>query len=112
MAYSMTETIYALSSGAGKGGVAVIRLSGSQALKILTSLTGIENPKPRYAYFSPLKNKENIVIDHSLVLYFKGPNSFTGEDVVEFQVHGGRSVIESVFNALSQFENTRPAEAG
>ncbi len=112
MAYSMTETIYALSSGAGKGGVGVIRLSGSQSLKILTSLTGIENPKPRYAYFSPLKNKENIVIDHSLVLYFKGPNSFTGEDVVEFQVHGGRSVIESVFNALSQFENTRPAEAG
>ncbi len=112
MAYSMGETIYALSSGAGKGGVAVIRLSGSDALKILSCMTGIENPKPRYAYFSPLKNKENIVIDHSLVLYFKGPNSFTGEDVVEFQVHGGRSVIESVFEALSMFKNARPAEAG
>lgn len=112
MAYSMAETIYALSSGSGKGGVAVIRVSGTQALKIFNQMTGIENPKPRYAYFSALKNKQNNIIDHSLILYFKGPNSFTGEDVVEFQVHGGRSVIESIFLALSEFENTRPAEPG
>ena len=112
MAYSMTETIYALSSGAGKAGVAVIRVSGEQVLYIFETLTGIKNPKPRYAYFSPLKNKSGCVIDHALCLYFKGPNSFTGEDVVEFQIHGGRSVIDELFHTLSDFEKTRPAEAG
>ena len=112
MAYSLNETIYALSSGGGKGGVAVIRISGKDSLLIFEELTGIKNPKPRYAYFSALTNKDGIIIDHALSLYFKAPNSFTGEDVVEFQVHGGRSVIDMVFQALSTFKNTRPAEAG
>lgn len=112
MAYSMTETIYALSSGAGRAGVAVIRVSGTEVLHIFETLTGIKNPKPRYAYFSALKNKAGEVIDHALCLYFKGPNSFTGEDVAEFQIHGGRSVIEELFHTLSDFEKTRPAEAG
>lgn len=112
MNYSLTETIYALSSGGGKGGVAVIRISGKESLTIFESLTKIKNPQPRYAYFSALKNQEDIVIDHALSLYFKAPNSFTGEDVVEFQVHGGRSVIDAVFHALACFQNTRPALAG
>ena len=112
MSYNMNETIYALSSGGGKGGVAVIRLSGSKCLEIFANLTGIQNPKSRYAYFSTLTNKEGVVIDHALVLYFKGPNSFTGEDVVEFQVHGGQSVINSLFLELSEYDHTRPAEPG
>lgn len=112
MNYSLNETIYALSSGAGKAGVSVIRVSGKEVLNIFQSLTGILNPKPRYAYFSKLTNQENVVIDHALCLYFQGPNSFTGEDVAEFQVHGGRSVIEALFQALAEFKNTRPALAG
>lgn len=112
MSYSMSETIYALSSGAGKGGVAVIRLSGHESLNIFEGMTKIQNPKPRYAYFSKLTDLNGIEIDQALCLYFKGPNSFTGEDVVEFQVHGGMGVVEAVFKALSEFKNTRPAEPG
>ena len=112
MAYSMNETIYALSSGAGKGGVAVIRLSGNEALHVFQTMTKIQNPKARYAYFSALTDEEGAEIDQSLCLYFKGPNSFTGEDVVEFQVHGGIGVITAVFKALSKFKNVRPAEPG
>ena len=112
MAYSMSETIYALSSGAGKGGVAVIRVSGTEALTVFEEMTKIKNPKPRYAYFSKLIDQDGVEIDQSLCLYFKGPNSFTGEDTVEFQVHGGQGVITAVFKALSRFKNLRPAEAG
>ncbi len=112
MAYSMAETIYALSSGAGKGGVAVIRLSGKEALTVFEEMTQIKNPKPRYAYFSKLMNRDGVEIDQALCLYFKGPNSFTGEDTVEFQVHGGQGVITALFKALSGFKNLRPAEAG
>lgn len=110
--YSMNETIYALSSGAGKGGVAVIRVSGNESLHIMQKMTGIQNVKPRYAYFKSLKNSKGEVLDHALILYFQAPNSFTGEDIVEFQVHGGKSVIQSIFETLTTFKNTRPAEAG
>lgn len=110
-AYNMTDTIYALSSGHGMGGVAVIRISGRQALDAFTQLTDIQNPKSRYAYYVSLKDK-NRVLDHSLALYFKGPNSFTGEDVVELHVHGGRRVILSVLKALADLPSYRPAEPG
>ncbi len=110
--YCLTDTVYALSSGAGKGGVAVIRVSGPKVLEICSKMAGLENPKPRYAYFRPLKDETGQTIDHSLVLYFAGPHSFTGDDVVEFQVHGGTSVINAVYRTLSSFENTRPAERG
>ena len=110
--YCLTDTIYALSSGAGKGGVAVIRVSGKEVTTICRLMAGLESPKPRYAYFRPLQAQDGQTIDHALVLFFEGPNSFTGEDVVEFQVHGGQSVITAVYEALSSFENVRPAEAG
>ena len=109
--YNPEETIYALASGAGKAGVAVIRISGKQCLDILHTLTNIKNPQPRYAYFSLLKYNEK-VIDQALVLYFSAPNSFTGEDILEFHVHGGTSVINSIFTILSSFKQCRPAEAG
>lgn len=110
--YCLTDTIYALSSGAGKGGVAVIRVSGKEVKTICRVMAGLESPKSRYAYFRPLKGQDGQTIDHALALFFEGPNSFTGEDVVEFQVHGGQSVITAVYEALSSFENVRPAEAG
>ena len=112
MSYCLTDTIYALSSGAGKGGVAVIRVSGTQVRTICRQMAGLEEPKSRYAYFRPLRNQAGEVIDHALVLYFKGPNSFTGEDVIEFQIHGGQCVIAAVYEALSAFQDVRPAERG
>ncbi|MBQ9090180.1 MAG: tRNA uridine-5-carboxymethylaminomethyl(34) synthesis GTPase MnmE [Alphaproteobacteria bacterium] len=110
--YCLTDTIYALSSGAGKGGVAVIRVSGSNVREICLQMVGLDNPKPRYAYFKPLKGIDGHIIDHALILFFEGPHSFTGEDVVEFQVHGGTGVVSAVFEALSSFTQTRPAERG
>lgn len=110
-AYNMSDTIYALSSGHGVGGVAVIRISGNQALAVFNQLAGLKEPKNRYAHYVVLKDG-NRVLDHSLALYFKGPNSFTGEDVVELHVHGGRSVILSVLKALSNLPEFRPAEPG
>lgn len=109
--YNPEETIYALASGAGKAGVAVIRISGKQSLSILQTLTGIHSPKARYAYFSLLKHNDK-VIDQALVLYFSAPNSFTGEDILELHIHGGQSIINSLFSILSSFQNCRPAEAG
>ena len=109
--YNTQDTIYALSSGAGKGGVAVIRVSGKKVLEVVHCLTRIENPKPRYAYFTEIKS-DGIVIDKPLMIYFKGPHSFTGEDVVEFHVHGGRGVINAVMGAIGKIDGCRPAEPG
>ena len=112
ISYCLTDTIYALSSGAGKGGVAVIRVSGSMVREICSRMVGLDNPTPRYAYFKPIKGIHGQIIDHSLILFFEGPHSFTGEDIVEFQVHGGTGVISAVFETLSSFAETRPAERG
>ncbi len=109
--YNTQDTIYALSSGAGKGGVAVIRVSGKKVLEVVHCLTRIENPKPRYAYFTEIKS-DGIVLDKPLMIYFKGPYSFTGEDVVEFHVHGGRGVINAVMGAIGKIDGCRPAEPG
>ncbi|MBQ9738830.1 MAG: tRNA uridine-5-carboxymethylaminomethyl(34) synthesis GTPase MnmE [Alphaproteobacteria bacterium] len=110
--YNSADTIYALSSGTGRGGVAVIRVSGTKVLDVIKHLSGLENPKARYAYFRPLSNASGQALDNALVLYFKGPYSFTGEDVVEFQVHGGRSVISAVMQAIADVKGCRPAEPG
>lgn len=109
--YNTHDTIYALSSGAGKGGVAVIRVSGKQVLQVIRTLTGIEMPKERYAYFTEIKFS-GVSLDKPLMIFFKGPASFTGEDVVEFHVHGGRGVIQAVMQAIGQIQGCRPAEAG
>ena len=109
--YNLADTIYALSSGLGKGGVAVIRLSGSRVLDVLKAVAHLEKPKARYAYFTPLY-RENDVLDRALVLYFPAPHSFTGEDVAEFQVHGGRAVIRALMEVLGTQVGCRPAERG
>ncbi len=104
------QTIYALSTAYGKSGVAIIRVSGTHAKKAL-ELTNIKSAKPRYAYFSPI-TYNNEVLDNALVLYFNAPNSFTGEDVVEFHLHGSKAVISSVLEALSTIKDYRLAQAG
>jgi len=107
------ETIYALSSAGGRAGVAVIRVSGPKVIFVLESLTGRGAPEARRAHLFRLVDPENgVELDQALVLYFVGPNSFTGEDVVEFHVHGGRAVVAGVLGALSRFDGVRVAEPG
>lgn len=109
------KTIYALSTVYGKSGVAVIRISGPSALQAVTRMTDIDvsGIKPRYAYFSKISDIDSReTLDQSLVLYFKGPYSFTGEDIVEFQTHGSKAVINSLMENLSRLPDFRLAEPG
>lgn len=110
----MEDTIFALSTGQGRAAVAVIRLSGPDSDKALEALLQRQNlPKARQASLRKLKDpKTQELLDLGLVIRFPGPESFTGEDVVELQIHGGTAVIASVLNALSCLPNLRPAEAG
>ena len=106
-------TIYALSSGPGISGVAVIRLSGQDTSKVIQLLTGKEPPKPRVATLRKI-NKINIseLIDEGLILWFPGPESYTGEDMAEIQVHGSKAVVDALHSSLSDIENCRLAEPG
>jgi len=106
-------TIYALSSGPGISGVAVIRLSGVNTSKVIKLLTGKEPPKPRVATLRKI-NKINTseLIDEGLILWFPGPESYTGEDMAEIQVHGSKAVVNALHSSLSVIENCRLAEPG
>jgi len=106
-------TIYALSSGPGISGVAVIRLSGQDTSKVIQLLTGKEPPKPRVATLRKI-NKINTseLIDEGLILWFPGPESYTGEDMAEIQVHGSKAVVDALHSSLSDIENCRLAEPG
>ena len=109
------KTIYALSTVYGKSGVAVIRVSGDNALDVFKYMTKIETLylKPRYAYFTDIIDSVNKnTLDKALLIYFKAPNSFTGEDIVEIQCHGSKAVLSSVLDSLSNINNFRLAEAG
>ena len=105
-------TIFALSTAQGRAGVAVIRVSGKAALRTLEVLCEGDVPTPRMATVRSLRDPRNgQVLDRALVLWFPGPASFTGEDVAEFHVHGGRAVIAGVLDALSG-AGLRMAEPG
>jgi tRNA modification GTPase len=109
---SGSDTIYALSSGSGLAGVAVVRVSGASAGLIIKELCSAL-PVPRVATLSTLRWPGNgELIDRGLVLWFPGPASFTGEDVAEFHVHGGAAVVQSLFDAFALFDGVRMAEAG
>ena len=105
------ETIYALSSGRPPAAIAVVRISGPRAGDALKVLTG-RIPDPRKAALARVRGLGGEIIDQALVLWFPAPQSETGEDVAELQLHGGRAVVAAVFAALSQIEGLRPAEAG
>lgn len=92
------STICALASSIGKGGIGVVRVSGPLSQTIAKKMLGLV-PKPRYAYYGSFFNHEHIEIDKGIALFFPGPNSFTGEDVLEFQGHGGMSVIHSLLES-------------
>ncbi len=108
---SSSHTILAPASAIG-GGVAVIRLSGSLSREAFMKLTGLKSPEPRVAQLVSLKH-DGKLLDKAVALYFVGPNSFTGEDVLELHVHGGRAVVDGVIAAiLSLDDGFRLAEGG
>jgi len=106
-------TIYALSSGPGVSGIAVIRISGQETSKAIELLTGKSVPKPRVATLRKI-NKINTseLIDEGIILWFPGPESYTGEDMAEIQVHGSKAVIDALHTSISKIENCRLAEPG
>ncbi len=104
-------TIYALSSSGGRAGVAVFRLSGDGCRLAWERLTGREVPEPRMMTRVRVRDGSD-VIDEGLGVFFPKPRSFTGEDVVEFHVHGGRAIVQGLLGALAKSPGLRPAEAG
>ena len=105
-------TIYALSSGPGISGLAVVRVSGSQSKVIMNSI--IEGDiKPRVATLKKIRKiNSREVIDEGIILWFPGPKSYTGDDMLEFHVHGSRAVIDALLNEISKIEKCRVAEPG
>jgi len=106
-------TIYALSSGPGISGVAVIRVSGKNTAEVVKKLTKSKLPPPRVATLKKFsKNGQKELIDEGVIIWFPGPNSYTGEDLAEFHVHGSRAVINAMHSAISKIKNCRLAEPG
>ncbi len=108
-----SDTIFAPASGTGKAGIAIIRVSGVKSRKVLELICGIFNPEAKKVQFSTFKNPlTGEIIDKGITVYFAAPASYTGEDVAELQIHGGRAVIAALLKALCVIEGLRPAEAG
>ena len=106
--------IYALSSGRGPSGIAIVRISGKDTLKVcknLTKLKDINANEVNYCQFYDPKN-DKVIDPEALLLWFPGPNSYTGDDLAEFQVHGSNAVINALLKALSEQDNCRLAEPG
>lgn len=110
---SFLETIFALASGRGRAGVAVVRLSGPGAMAALEDLSQVPLPAARRAVLRPIyRSGDKTLIDQSLAIIFPGPNSFTGEDVVELHLHGGPAILSALFDELSARPGFRPALPG
>ncbi len=107
----MNDTIAAVATAGGIGSVAIVRVSGDRALDIAKKLTKRSSFTPRYATLADLYDKDGEIIDEAIVIYFKAPRSFTTEDVVEFQCHGGTVVAEKILDAVFE-AGARPAEPG
>ena len=105
------EMIFSLSSGAGRAGVSVFRLSGEGTYELALKMSGKAKLKARYAHLVKLRDEVEMMIDEALVLYFAGPNSFTGEDVAEFHCHGSPAVTLAMTQTLNKY-GARQAEAG
>lgn len=104
-------TIFAPASGSGRAAISVIRISGPNSAQAIAVLAG-GLPKPRLAAYRRLRDAAGATLDHAIVLWFPGPNSFTGEDSVELHVHGSRAVVRAVLDQLARIEGLRPALAG
>jgi len=106
------DTIFALSSAPGRAAIAVVRVSGPEAGAAVAALTGRKQIPPRQAVFARLRDRHAVLIDEALVLWFPAPVSETGEDVAEFQTHGGCAVVEAVLAALAAVPGLKPAGPG
>ncbi len=106
----MIDTIAALATPPGRGGVGIVRISGPQAPAIAEALLGF-SPRPRHAHYTPFSDGEGLVLDEGIALYFPAPHSFTGEQVVELQGHGGPVVMDLLLKAIFAL-GARPARAG
>ena len=106
-------TIYALSTGPGISGVAIVRVSGNDTSRVVKLLTGKDLPRPRLATLRKI-NKINTseLIDEGLIIWFPGPESYTGEDMAEFHIHGSKATINALQASISKIENCRLAEPG
>lgn len=111
MTLSATDTIAAQATAPGKGGVGIIRISGPQAKTVAQVILG-KCPKTRYADYLPFKTQQGETLDQGIALFFEGPNSFTGEDVLELQGHGGPVILDLLLQEICQIENVRLARAG
>ncbi|HBD9040949.1 TPA: tRNA uridine-5-carboxymethylaminomethyl(34) synthesis GTPase MnmE [Campylobacter jejuni] len=96
----MSDTIAAIATAHGVGSISIVRLSGERALEFALKLSHKTKLTPRHATFTKLFNQNNEIIDEAIMIYFKAPYSFTGEDIVEFQTHGGFSVSEVLLEEL------------
>jgi tRNA modification GTPase len=105
------DTIFALSSGAPPAAIAVVRISGPKAGEALERLLG-KLPRPREAKLGSLRAADGSLLDQALMLWFPGPNSETGEDCAELQLHGGRAIVDAVYAELATFDGLRLAEPG
>ena len=108
----MSSTIAAIATASGVGSIAIIRVSGKDALSIASKLINGKELELREATLTSIYNSENSLIDHAIVIYFKAPHSFTGEDIVEFQCHGGIVIAQEILETLAFYgsELAKPGE--
>ena len=107
----MKETIVAQATAPGRGGIGILRVSGPLATKVAQAILG-KCPKPRMADYLPFKDADGTILDQGIALYFKSPNSFTGEDVLELQGHGGQVVLDLLLKRILQSDGIRLARPG
>ncbi|UGA54806.1 tRNA uridine-5-carboxymethylaminomethyl(34) synthesis GTPase MnmE [Vibrio sp. VB16] len=106
-----TDTIVAQATAPGRGGVGIIRVSGPKASQVALEVTG-KKLKPRYAEYISFKSEDGLELDQGIALYFPNPHSFTGEDVLELQGHGGPVVMDMLIKRILKIDGMRPARPG
>ncbi|HHR6142309.1 TPA: tRNA uridine-5-carboxymethylaminomethyl(34) synthesis GTPase MnmE [Providencia alcalifaciens] len=107
----INDTIVAQATAPGRGGVGILRVSGPQAALVAETVLG-KLPKPRYADYLPFRDADGSVLDQGIAIYFPGPNSFTGEDVLELQGHGGPVILDLLLRRILTIANIRIANPG
>lgn len=105
------DTIVAQATAIGKGGVGIIRVSGPQARVVAQAIIG-HCPAPRYAHYGDFKGSDGTVLDQGIALFFPNPHSFTGEDVLELQGHGGQIIMDMLIQAILSQPYIRLAKPG
>ncbi len=109
----LAKNIYALSSAPGRAGVAIVRISGPNILEAYQALCQKETaPLPRMLHFTHLYDAQGQIIDKAMIVYFQGPNSFTGEDCIELHLHGSAVILDKIYYRLSEMDGFRMAERG